>query len=430
MWLENDTNGVAVYFIMLCLGMAMLIAYNSFIASPDYVQKYYRFAADDATATTSMPDFWKNMETIIVIASMIPNAICQAFVVTKYGQRLSIHRRVLFSTIALLISVFIVVLLPLFKPNEHTAAGVFVSAVALSGAAAAFFQSSAFGIASMLSERFVQATMLGIGVAGSVMGILRISIKAIVGDPDFEGQQRQAFAFFGLAIGWLVLSIVMILCMPKIAYLKNRLPEYGGDLEFERKRAPSISDHPDDRLVDVGNELTPLSVGREIGNTVYVLKCIMPLMVANFLVYFMSLLVFPQLGASASDADYYPVVAIFLYNFGDTCGRFLCFFKCVHIRPAFLLPIALARFSLVPLLILSVDPKLIPGFVLPGIFMYLTGISNGFTSSLCMMYGPSVLELADSERSVAGSAMSFSLLGGCSVGSLFALLINAYVKPK
>jgi len=424
-------NGVAVYAVCVCLGVAMLLAYNAFIASPDYVSKYYRFASRDENATTDMPDFWKNMETYIVIASMIPNVICQLFLVSRRGQALSMHHRLVGSTVAMIISVVIVTVIPAFRPKEKAAAGLFLSGVVISGAAAAFLQSSAFALASMLSDRFVQGTMLGIGVCGAATSGLRIIIKAAVGDPDFKGQERQANAFFGLALAWLVVCLVMICFMPRVEFLKRRVPEYGGDLDYERKTRTSLTEPVDDRLVDVKEEATPLTDSTlQHGSPLRIVSCIWPLMLANFLVYTVSLIVFPQLCSNASDAEYYAVTSIFLYSFGDTCGRFVCRFRVVHITPRALLPISVARFVFVPLLILSVNPKLIPGFVLPGILMYLVGISNGFTSSLCMMYGPSTLTLADDERAGAGSAMSFSLLGGCSVGSLLALLVNQYVTPK
>jgi hypothetical protein len=431
MLLQADVNGTAVYCICVALGVAMLLAYNAFIASPSYVSKYYTFALRDENATTEMPGFWKNMETYIVIASMVPNVFCQMFIVTPRGQALSMHLRLLWSTVAMFFSVVIVTIIPAFKPQEKAAAGLFLGAVVLSGAAAAFLQSSAFGLASSLADRFVQATMLGIGMCGAGTSGLRIIIKAAVGDPDFEGQERQANAFFGLALGWLALCVVMILLMPRVAFLKQRVPEYGGDVEYDRKNRLSVTEPADDSLIDVKEEETPLTDEHPVhGSPMRIIRCIWQLMLANFLIYTVSLIVFPQLGAAASDKEYYGVVSIFMYNLGDTSGRFVCRFRAVHITPKALLPISLVRFILVPLMILCVEPKLIPGYIVPAIIMYVVGITNGFTSSLCMMYGPSTLSLADNERASAGSAMSFSLLGGCSAGSLFALLVNQFVKPN
>jgi equilibrative nucleoside transporter 1/2/3 len=426
---NGDQGKHMAYAIMLNFGMAMLLAYNSFISSPTYVSKLYQYASDDPNATTSMPSAWENMETIIVIMSMIPNFICQFYVVSPHGQKLSIRKRILISICALTVAVLIVLIMPFAKPGEKTAMGLFLLGVAISGASAAFFQSSSFGLGSMLSENNIQAAMLGIGVSGSVTSLILIIIKAASNDSDFASVRHQATMFFAIAVAWLVLCFVLALYLPRISFVRNRVPEFGGHLDFD-SRAKLLDDPPSGHLVSAESPLTDANNGTESRGILRIIRCIWPTMLANFLVYLNSLTIFPQLCANAANAsDWFGVIVIFLFNFGDTCGRFVCRFRAVHINARYLLPASIVRFVFVPLIIICVHPQLITNVWFPYIVMFLVGITNGYVSSLCMMYGPSSPALLDCERANAGSAMSLSLLGGCSAGSLLALLVNAFVQP-
>jgi equilibrative nucleoside transporter 1/2/3 len=437
---DGNKGSWLVYFIMLSLGMAMLLAYNSFIASPSYMSKYYQYASGNKDAVAKYPNIWSNMETVIAITSMVPNFFLQIYIVSPHGQSLSIHKRILISMVVLTIAVIIVAILPAFKPDELSALSLLITGVALAGASTAFFQSSAFGLVSMLPERFVQAVMLGIGVSGAGTSLLLIIIQASVNEANFDGYKQEANLFFGIAAAWLVLCLGMVVFMPRIPYLAARIPEYGGSLDYDKHQNPTsvfpTDDEEPQRNVN-SQETVPLTMSPTGGDAVaargivQIVKVIWPFMVANFLIYTVSLILFPELCSNSfPNSDWFPIVVVFMFNFGDTCGRFICRFKRLHAPPKVLLPVSILRFVFIPLVVLTVSPHKIPGVALPYIIQYVTGVTNGYTSSLCMMYAPSSPQLADSERARAGSFMSFSLLGGCSAGSLLALLVNYYVQPS
>jgi hypothetical protein len=54
------------------------------------------------------------------------------------------------------------------------------------------------------------------------------------------------------------------------------------------------------------------------------------------------------------------------------------------------------------------------------------GLSNGYTTSLCMMQGPSLVPVT--RASLAGNIMLFMLVGGLLGGSLFSFLWVAVAK--
>lgn len=429
---EVDSYNV-VYMLMTALGMAMLFAYNSFISSPQYTNNYYKYAADNADAKSEYPHVWANMEAYIVVVNMIPNFFLQIFVLSKYGQRLPLYGRLLVSMSILVLSMFVVVVAPSFKPSETVALVLLLGSVGLSGAATAFFQSSTFGLAAYLPEKFTQGTMLGIGISGTTCGLLQIITKAAAGDADFHQQQQQANLFFGIGIGWMALCFVGVVFMRRIPFLAARVPEFGGDSDFDYKVKLAAGDGsnvftPDQTaeapLTDDGDGV-PLQAQASMDVSLpRVLKQIWQLMLANFLVYTVSLMVFPGVCTMVNDNSWFGVIIVFLFNLGDTCGRFLCRFHQIWLQRKTLLPLSVARFVFIPLMILCVKPQLIKPEALPNIFIFLTGITNGFVSSLCMIYGPSTPTLQGHERASAGSAMSLSLLGGCSVGSLFGLLVT------
>src|SRR5262245_19878820 len=136
-----------VYLTLLALGMAMLLSWNAFISSPDYVKQYYKYAAKDPNATTAMPKVWADIENYIAIGSMIPNLIGQSIVITKFGRSLSMHSRMIVSILVNIVCLLVVLILPAIGVNERVAFGIFMTAVVVCGFATAFFQSTVFGLA-------------------------------------------------------------------------------------------------------------------------------------------------------------------------------------------------------------------------------------------------------------------------------------------
>jgi hypothetical protein len=450
-------------YIVLCMfGMAMLFAYNCFIAAPDYVSNYYKYAAQDPDAVTEIPHVWKNMVEYIVVICMVPNFFGQAFVVSSYGQRLSLFGRMTIGCGFLTLSVVMVTVAPAFKVGEYTALAVLLGAVALSGAATSFFQSGVFALAAMLPARYTQGVMVGVGISGAVSGVLQMITKAVMSG-SFEKQQAQGYMFFSIAIAWMLVCFVLTFVMVKSPFARYYLREYCGTVDdpvYEPLLQGKGDDGGDDDGAGDGINSDENDFGKQIeaslaieasahlstlsgpgdsptgygeawmvdddGVSARPLRVILgitaPRLVANFLVYFFTLTVFPGLGVMADlTSGWFGIIIVFLFCLGDLCGRLLCRFPRLWVLPKRLLPMSVARVVFIPLFVLCVNPKVIPGRVFPCALMLLCGVTNGFTSSLCMMYSPMNPALRDSERGAIGCAMSLSLLGGCSAGSMVGL---------
>ena len=431
-----------VYVALLFLGMGMLFAYNSFIASPNYVNNYYKYASGDMDYNTTMPNVWKNAEQTVTVSIMVPNLLGQCFVVTKYGQRLPLRTRLHISSVLLAATIAIVVIVPAFKVRERAAFAWLLTASAVSGLTTAFFQASVFSLAAYFPLKYMQGTMLGIGISGLTCSLLQIITMSIL-----SGQQ-QANLFFGIGIGWMMLCLVLIIFMPCNAFVRYYVPEFAvaGAAHAEPGERTALLDDDEEKAATYDGA-TPSTEGATPGaqkqfakdeqpvdgedrveqsvDLVCLMKRIWPLWVANFLVYGVSLLVFPGLGAMIDNDAWFQVLIIFMFNLGDTCARFINGFEFARSPGRFLLPYSVVRFVFIPLFIICVHPKVIHGRALPYIFMLLTGLTNGYTSSLCMMYVPSMPTLANWERATAGAAMSLSLLSGCSVGSMLGLLVTS-----
>lgn len=126
-----------------------------------------------------------------------------------------------------------------------------------------------------------------------------------------------------------------------------------------------------------------------------------------------------------------PLASFLLYNVADLCGRQVTAWIQVPGPKSKLLPaLALLRTGLVPLLVFcNYQPRvhlravLFRSDVYPMAFTSLLGLSNGYLSTLALMYGPKIVprELAEA----TGVVMSFYLCLGLMLGSgCSALLVH------
>jgi equilibrative nucleoside transporter 1/2/3 len=218
----------AVYAMFVALGMGTLLPYNSFIAAPAFMTHYYRYAADDASLQPRYPAIWGDMETLVVVLSMVPNFLCQCLLVTQRGQRcMTLHTRTAGGAVVLAIAVLTVALLPAIGVGETFALVALFAVVTMAGAATAFFQSSVFAMAAMLPAKYTQAAMLGIGASGVTTSALQMITKAAM-HGSFEQQRAQAMLFLGLGAAWAVLCVGLSFVLRRNAYARHHIAEFVG----------------------------------------------------------------------------------------------------------------------------------------------------------------------------------------------------------
>ena len=172
-----------------------------------------------------------------------------------------------------------------------------------------------------------------------------------------------------------------------------------------------------------------------------VVKDIWMLNVSIFLVYVVSLSVYPSLvrlvqpvGSSKTWQKYFiPVGVFFAYNFLDFVGRMMAVFiqwpRPTKIGSAICLATSVTRFALVPVLLLcnlSPDDRHVTPVLIRSDAVFLTvhvivSLSNGYLTTITMMNAPQMVE-GDTNQSVVGSVMVFMLVCGLLAGSCVSYL--------
>jgi solute carrier family 29 (equilibrative nucleoside transporter), member 1/2/3 len=114
-----------------------------------------------------------------------------------------------------------------------------------------------------------------------------------------------------------------------------------------------------------------------------------------------------------------------VWNTGDLLGRLSTLHRPLHLRPRFLLLLALARLLFIPLYLLcNIDGA---GARVPSDLFYLAvvqllfGASNGYLGSVCMMAAAGAVEVQ--EKEAAGGFMGLCLVAGLTVGSLLSFVV-------
>lgn len=459
------------YVTSVGLGMSMLFSFNSFISAPDYVQKYYQYAANDPTAVPEYPNFWKNAESYISVANMIPNLICQVFVFTTLVRRISMQTKLLAAMTVIVFAMILIPVMPAFSVSELVAAATMMVASGLAGAATAFFQSTAFALIACCPAKHMGGVLFGIGLSGTTTCILQIITKAAM-DGGYNDKQTQSRVYFGVAIAFVVASLVSVVLLKKNRYAQRYVVEYrdanyiddgfgvgSGDftppaaagldqqssaqslatqqqeedsvtspvtIEEVSESAALIKQSPSLRVAEEHGGATEYAAQDSV-HILPVVKQIWPMMFSCCLTFFITLTVFPGVGVAINSSDaWFGVIIIFLFNFGDTIGRFGSNLPKIWIPRRYVPVAAMCRIVIIPLFFFCITPDWIPGNVFPMCLMFVTGVSNGFIGSMALVYGPQTAALrSDGERALAGNSMSMALLGGCSAGSLLALLITS-----
>lgn len=159
-----------------------------------------------------------------------------------------------------------------------------------------------------------------------------------------------------------------------------------------------------------------------------------------FYVYFISIIIFPAISSgieSVTEASgslwatkyFTPLTSFLLYNFADWCGRQITAWIQVPGPKSKLLPtMVLLRTFLVPIFMLcNYQPRMYITRVLfaqdiyPVVFTVLLGLSNGYLSTLSIIYGPKVTPKELSES--AGVLMMVFMQLGLAMGAAFSVLV-------
>ena len=394
--------------IHLLLGIGLLLPWNAYITADDYYESLW--SGNNFT-------FW------LSIAYNYP-AIVFLLLNIRYGRSFPFGSRIFIGFTCLSACVvFVPIITSVYGADasdseKHISFWATLAAVFLSGCFASMLFGTVLGMASVFPMTMITAVMSGNGIAGVLVGLLRIVTKLAFPN-TIDGLRNSSIVYFVLAA-----AILAVCAFSFVLLLKNQFGVYYLALNVKSCKPTSLDLEPEDKMMlpaDAENE--PQKVGYWV-----VFKKLWLEALEVFWVFFVTLTIFPGLTLQIPSQfgpqfdAWFGILLIFDFQVfdyvGRTCPRWLMFFS----RKTLWIPVVL-RSAFVILFLMCIPPMriiTIDGF--PYLFMALFAWTNGYCGTLAMMFGPTRVE--DHEKETAGAIMSFALNLGIWAAVQFAVLVD------
>lgn len=280
---------------------------------------------------------------------------------------------------------------------------------------------SVFGLSCLFPSRYTRAAMSGQALGGTLSAVAMILALA--------GGDNARVSAFGYFVSATVASVLALVAYFSLYYLK-----------FSKYY---LVNQADNKVCEVNDEMPSyqdLLPQRQYFSSI--ISQVWPYCLTVCFVFFVTLACFPGLAAIIQSVSYKhgdawtdkyfsPVVCFLLFNMGDWVGRTIT--SWVHIprngQGKLLMFLAFLRVVFLPLLMLCNAkphdrvhlPILLDNDIYPIILISLLGLTNGYLSTLAMVYAPTHVPLEQAEG--AGLVMTFGLVLGLATGSIFSLLL-------
>ncbi|KAF2675114.1 hypothetical protein BT63DRAFT_420341 [Microthyrium microscopicum] len=399
------------YVVFMLLGVAMLWAWNMFLAAGPYFQSRFQgnewllanFQSAELTVSTVA-----NLVSMIVLANMQANA--------------SYPRRII---IGLLINIGIFTLLALstlaFLGVSQLRYFWFLMCVILvSSTATGLLQNGIFAfMAGYGREEYAQGNMTGQAIAGVLPCI--VQIISVLSVPKVNSTEEAVHeASKSATVYFLTASGISIITLLAFSLLLIR----------DRSRLSNSA------LLNASTEDTARPPKKRVSLALLYRKTFF-LSTSVFITFAIAMFfpVFTQRIQSVHSPDNIPRIleptsfiplAFLIWNSGDLIGRVISAVPSLRIthRPHLVLTLALARILLIPLYYLcNTDGK---GAVISSDWFYFLvqityGVTNGFMGTMCMMGAVEYVDVA--EREATGAFMTLMLVGGLTAGSILSFLL-------
>ncbi|KAF2270096.1 hypothetical protein CC78DRAFT_507725 [Lojkania enalia] len=399
------------YSVFLLLGVAMLWAWNMFLAAAPYFQ--HRFQSNDSLL--------RNFQSAELSVSTVGN-LGSMIVLTKLQARANYPKRII-AALALNVVVFTLLAISTRQFLE-VSAGVyfaFLMAMVLSASlATGLCQNGVFAYVSGFGrEEYTQGIMTGQGIAGVLPCIAQIvSVLSVEERKSEEGVPQEsstsAFAYF------LTATIVSALTLAAFALVLAR----HGSRDSIKLAIPSNDD-----------DYMPTPDARKSIPLINLFRKLFWLSAAVFLTFAVTMTypVFTQQILSVRDpaaasrlfqaASFIPLGFLF-WNIGDLIGRMVPIIPALSLtsRPHVLFFLSIARVAFIPLYLLcnlrGKGAKVSSDAFYLIVVQLLFGVTNGYVGSSCMMGFVEYVE--EDEREAAGGFMSLCLVAGLTTGSFLS----------
>lgn len=431
-----DKNNL-VWFICCLLGVGILFPWNVFITAIDYFTDKYPDVAFEFIVSLSYQ--WSSIGFFILSL--------------RYGREYSLKKKIVLGfSVSFIMLVFVPIVGEIGLPDDLSLVLTLVAA-GLTGIASALLFGTVLSFVAMLPPDYTTAVMSGNGVGAVFVAVMRIITKAIFTGSD--GETESTILYFSIAAAIIFACIISYLSMLKMDFVvyhvnqNNSLKNIADPQEvrnIDEKTSLLIGAEP----VGVDNssqssithqiiqktsqdeqqeEEEDINMKREIDGW-EVFKMISTDCFHVWFIFFITLSLFPGMTGEiesqyGSLGDWFGIIMITLFQVGDMIGRTLpkWYIGIPHEKMAGFVWIRLVFY---PLFILCINPHIFTYDPIPYCIMLVFSFTNGYFSTLTMIYAPSRVDARYREN--AGLYMSFFLQFGIFCGVTFALLLLYLVE--
>lgn len=418
----NDESGSPFswleYSIFLLLGVAMLWAWNMFLAAAPYFQTRFESSAwilNHFQAAEISVSCVTNLSSMITLSKLQKNA--------SYPKRISaalIINAVAFTFLALS---------TLTKTSAGVYFGFLLIVIFFASLSTGLIQNGLFAFASGFGRgEYTQAIMTGQAVAGVLPPLTQIISVVVIKTPDdHAGAKSQsptsAFIYFITA------TVISTLALLAFFYLLRR--KFQSDALQSAKNSTAHGTSEGDILAssqyeDATAERTPVGL--------WTLFRKLPFLSSGvFICFAVTMIGFPVFTASIRstsgvDSAIFIPTAFLVWNIGDLLGRLITLSPKLSLThyPFALFCISMARLVFIPMYFLC-NIKGRGAIISSDVFylivvQFLYGVTNGYVGSECMMGAGDWVR--PEEREAAGGFMGLMLVGGLTAGSLLSFLLG------
>ncbi|KIW02101.1 uncharacterized protein PV09_06591 [Verruconis gallopava] len=404
-----------VYGVFFLLGVAMLWAWNMFLAAGPYFQK--RFKSDE----------WllRNFQSAELTVSTIAN-LGTVLLLTNLQKGASYPKRIIY---ALIINIGAFTLLAMSTriftsvfPSVYF--GFLIILVFAASVATGQMQNGIYAyVAGFGKEEYTQGIMTGQAVAGVAPPLVQIvsvlsaqPARADEGVPEESSTSAMAYFLTATAISSITLLAFLYL-------YSSHQKRFGSKALLEQTDL-----HDGDTVDAMPKRRVPLTVlfRKTFWLATAVFFTFGITMVYPVFTQKIDSVHLPSAGKIFEPASFIPL-AFFFWNAGDLAGRLLTAIPMIRIthRARLVFILSICRVAFIPMYLLcnirgkgaAVNSDL---FYL-GVVQLLFGMSNGYIGSLCMMGAVEYVE--DDEREATGGFMGLMLVAGLTVGSLLSFTV-------
>ncbi|KAL1967349.1 hypothetical protein VTN77DRAFT_3395 [Rasamsonia byssochlamydoides] len=420
------------YSVFLLLGVAMLWAWNMFLAAAPYFHRRFH------------PSEWavKHYQPSILSVSTVTNLGC-VLVLAKLQKNASYPKRIA-ASLVLLIVVFTLLALSTvaFKNLPVGMYFLFVMTMVFGASlATGMNQNGVFAYVSGFGRpEYIQAIMAGQGVAGvlpcivQILSVLAVPEREEKGSPEQQESSKSAFAYFFTA------AVVSALALASFLYLAKRSSRTLTKALHDEDNRVAQEETPPTTTATPSDDPTKPPQNKSFGLW-RLFKKLQWLALAIYLCFTVTM-VFPVFTAeieSVQDpssrsrlfepAIFIPLAFLF-WNTGDLLGRLSVLIPPlaeVTRYPRALFALSVLRLIFIPLYLLcnirgrgASGPENSDFFYLVVVQLGF-GLTNGFLGSSCMMGAGRYVSV--DEREAAGGFMSMMLVAGLTTGSLLSFFV-------